>query len=75
MRFPCLYQRPSLLLGALLATVIMFVPSVAKTPSPPKRVLDESPPAFRDQFITRHPAPYPVTKKPGLYSAADWATA
>jgi hypothetical protein len=75
MRLPDPHRKWSLLLGVLLATSIMFVPSVAKTPSPPKRVLDDSPPAFRDQFVERHSPPYPISKTPGLYSAADWASA
>jgi hypothetical protein len=37
--------------------------------------LEKTPPVFRNQFVPRHAAPNAVTKKPGYYSADDWASA
>jgi len=40
-----------------------------------KKLLEQAPPEFRNQFMPRHPAPYRVSKSPGHYSSADWARA
>jgi hypothetical protein len=48
---------------------------MAGTPGPPARVLEDAPPEFQEQFAPRHPAPFPVTKRLGHYTAKDWAKA
>ena len=71
-------QSVCMLTFAVMATALVFLgfnPVQSRTARPPQRVLDDSPPAFRDQFVPRHPAPFPVAKTPGLYSATEWAAA
>jgi len=38
-------------------------------------VLEKAPDVLRDQLLPRHPAPYPVAKTAGSYSAYDWKMA
>lgn len=75
MKSPFNHRRPASVLGAWLLVFVMSAIAAAGTPSPPARILEDAPQEYRDQFMTRHPAPYPVSKRPGLYNSTDWATA
>jgi hypothetical protein len=76
-------MNPILTAVAILVVLpaLLAIQSTAGTPEAPElseefmEWLQKTPPQFRDQFAPLHPAPYPVAKSTGHYSAEDWAAA